>query len=150
MAASSANAGADYLLCIAREHGDYLTPLKIQKLVFYADAWFLALHDDELVPESFEAWVHGPVLRSLYYRFQGYRWNPILQDVECPEMDEVVAEFLEDLYAEYGKFSGYELEQLTHQEEPWRRARGGLDPHESCSNLIDKRVTRDFYRQMAA
>jgi len=149
MAASTANAVADYLLCTAREHGDLLTPLKIQKLVFYADAWFLALYDEELIPETFEAWVHGPVLRSLYYRFQGYRWNPIAQDVERPELDEKVSAFLEELYAEYGGFSGYELEQLTHQEEPWKQARGGLPPHESCSNLIDKQLTKHFYRQMA-
>lgn len=149
MAASTANAVADYLLCVAREHGDYLTPLKIQKLVFYADAWFMALHNEELVPESFEAWVHGPVLRSLYARFQGYRWNPVLEEVECPSLGEKVESFLKELYAEFGRFTGHELEQLTHQEDPWLRARGSLAPHESCSNLIDKQLTQSFYRHMA-
>lgn len=149
MAASNARDVADYLLCAAREHGDYLTPLKLQKLMFYADAWHMVTNGEELVPDRFEAWVHGPVLRSVYYRFQRYRWNPIGEDVDCPELAPETKDFLDELYKVFGGFSGYELEQLTHQEAPWKQARGGLPPDANCETKIDKVLTRDFYAQMA-
>ena len=60
MAVTTLNSVADYLLCFAQEHGDVMTPLKLQKMVFYADAWYMALNDgEELIADRFEAWVHG-------------------------------------------------------------------------------------------
>ena len=55
MAVANLNSVADYLLCFAQEHGDLITPLKLQKMVFYADAWYMALNDGEqLIDEHFE------------------------------------------------------------------------------------------------
>lgn len=151
MAVCSVNDVANYLICCAREHGDYLTPLKLQKLMFYADAWHMVTHaKQELVADSFEAWVHGPVLRSIYHRFNNYRWNPISEDIRCPEIGQATASFLDEVYRVFGGFTGYELEQLTHQEAPWRAARGNLPPDASCNNAIDKNLTFEFYSQMAA
>ena len=149
MAASNSHDVANYLLCVAREHGDYLTPLKLQKLMFYADAWHMVTSGDELIPEGFEAWVHGPVLRSVYSRFQHYRWNPITEEVQCPSFAAQLVEFLNELYRVFGRFSAYELEQLTHQEEPWQKARGNLPPDASCTNFIDKELTAAFYAKLA-
>ena len=83
MAISTANNIADYLLFFAHEHGDQITPLKLQKLVFYADAWYMALNNDrELIPNQFEAWVHGPVVRELYNRFSDYKWRAIDEEIK--------------------------------------------------------------------
>lgn len=150
MAACTANGVADYLLWFAKEHGDILTPLKLQKLMFYADAWHMVLNDgEELVQQQFEAWVHGPVLRDIYFRFNHYRWNPISQDVAKPDLPDLLQNFLSDVYKVFGGFSGYELEQLTHQEEPWRAARGDLAPDASCTAAIDKSLTHRFYTEMS-
>lgn len=150
MVACTANGVADYLLWFAKEHGDVLTPLKLQKLMFYADAWHMVLHDgEELVPQLFEAWVHGPVLRDIYFRFNQYRWNPIALDVAKPELSDKLQSFLSDVYKVFGGFSAYELEQLTHQELPWRAARGDLAPDASCTATIDKALTRIFYTEMS-
>lgn len=150
MAACTANGVADYLLWFAKEHGDILTPLKLQKLMFYADAWHMVLNDgEELVKQPFEAWVHGPVLRDIYFRFNHYRWNPITQDVSRPDLSQKLQSFLNDVYKVFGGFSGYELEQLTHQEQPWRAARGDLAPDASCTEAIDKKLTRAFYTEMS-
>lgn len=150
MAASTANGVADYLLWFANEHGDLLTPLKLQKLMFYADAWHMVLHEgEELVPGAFEAWVHGPVHRATYNRFSAYRWNPIPCETQKPQLPEKVTTFLDSVYGVFGGFSGYELEQLTHQETPWKAARGDLAPDSSCTALIDKELTRKFYTEMS-
>jgi uncharacterized phage-associated protein len=150
MAACTANGVADYLLWFAKEHGDVLTPLKLQKLMFYADAWHMVLNDgEELVPEHFEAWVHGPVLREVYFRFNHYRWNPISQEIQLPELSEKIKTFLDEVYKVFGGLSGYELEQLTHQEQPWKAARGDLPPDATCTSNIDKGLTRLFYTEMS-
>lgn len=149
MAVCSANDVANYLISFAREHGDYLTPLKLQKLVFYADAWHMVTEGEELIPDRFEAWVHGPVVRQLYSRFSGYKWNPITGDVPETSLSETVQDFLSEIYRVFGHFTGYELEQLTHQERPWIAARGALPPDAPCSNLIDKSLTRDFYTALS-
>ncbi|MBH3353831.1 DUF4065 domain-containing protein [Pseudomonas stutzeri] len=151
MAVCSANDVANYLINFAREHGDYLTPLKLQKLMFYADAWHMVVNDgQELIPDHFEAWVHGPVVRSIYHRFNHYRWNPIQEPVTAPTLPEATSNFLNEVYRVFGGFSGYELEQLTHQEEPWKVARGSLPADAPCNAPISKDITRRFYTQMAA
>lgn len=150
MASSTANGVADYLLWFAKEHGDLLTPLKLQKLMFYADAWHMVLNDgEELIQEQFEAWVHGPVHRATYHRFSAFRWNPIPFEAPKPELSERIEAFLDSVYGVFGGFSGYELEQLTHQELPWKSARGSLASDESCTALIDKALTYSFYTEMS-
>lgn len=151
MAVTTLNCVADYLLCFAQEHGDVMTPLKLQKMVFYADAWYMALNDGtELVPDSFEAWVHGPVARPLYTRFADYKWRPIDEEIACPELPPKVKAHLEEIYQVFGGYTAFELEQLTHQEQPWISARGELANDVPCRNLIDKDITAKFYREMTA
>lgn len=150
MAASTANGVADYLLWFAQEHGDVLTALKLQKLMFYADAWHMVMNDGEpLIPEPFEAWVHGPVHRDTYHRFSQFRWRSIPSDTQKPALAPAIQTFLDEVYRVFGGYSGYELEQLTHQERPWLSARGQLAPDAPCTNAIDKGITRDFYTEMS-
>lgn len=149
MAVTTLNNVANYLLCFSQEHGDVMTPLKLQKMVFYADAWYMALNDgEELVADKFEAWVHGPVARDLYIRFADYKWQPITGEIECPDLPENVSGHLDEIYQVFGGYSAYELEQLTHQEEPWINARGDLAENAVCRNVIDKKLTAEFYRGM--
>lgn len=145
----SANQVADFFLAFAKEHGDYISQLKLQKMVYYADAWFLVNNKVPLIEEDFEAWVHGPVVRSLYHRFKEYRWNPILEDVDFPDIDSELEEHLVDIYDVFGTFSGYELEQMTHDEQPWIEARGTCEPDEACETTISKDTMREFYTKVA-
>lgn len=151
MAVTTLNSVADYLLCFAQKHGDVMTPLKLQKMAFYADAWYMALNDGaELVDDQFEAWVHGPVARSLYTRFSDYKWRPITEDIACPELPENVVRHLDEVYQVFGGYTAYELEQMTHQEKPWLVARGDIASDAPCQNVIDKGLTAEFYRSMAS
>ena len=68
---------ADYFVRLANETGDYISNLKLQKLVYYAQAWYLAISDEALFEEDFEAWVHGPVIPELYQEYKSFGWRPI-------------------------------------------------------------------------
>jgi uncharacterized phage-associated protein len=141
---------ANYFVCQAHEAGDLITNLKVQKLAYYAQAWNLALRDEPLVAERFEAWVHGPVSPTLYGRFKEYRWNPISEEVAMPELEPDVRKHLDAVQDAYGAFSALELERMTHAEEPWLAARGELDPTEPSQEPISEAIMRSFYAARAA
>ena len=77
MAQTTANAIADYIIKCCRDRGELITNLHLQKLVYYAQAWYLALYDKPLFDEEFQSWISGPVQPELHDRFKSYKWNPI-------------------------------------------------------------------------
>jgi len=139
---------SDYLIWAAREQGEALTNLKLQKLLYYAQAWYLALYNRPLFDEDFEAWVHGPVLASQYFRFCGYVWKPITEEVLAPQLPERVKQHLDEIIETFGSETAIALERMTHAEQPWLEARGDLEPHESSTNRIRKESMQAFYRAM--
>lgn len=139
---------ADYFIRRASESGSVMTNLKLQKLCYYAQAWYLALQDERLFSERFEAWVHGPVNRGLYDRFRSYRWNPITEDVEKPQFPEKVEQHLETIVENFFACDAYELERMTHEEKPWIEARNGLPEDAPCSTLIQEDTMAAFYKDM--
>ena len=145
MARVTVNQVADYFINQAHEVGDPISHLKLQKLVYYAQAWYLALYGEALVDERFEAWVHGPVSPTLYQRFKGNSWSPIEADVGAPDLPPEVREHLAEIFEAYGGFSALDLERLTHAEEPWIAARGDLEPTAPSTNPISEDLMRRFY-----
>ncbi len=115
---------ADYFLArVDVKSGDVMTPLKLQKLLYYVQGLHLAMADGEpLFAESLCAWKHGPVVRSIYRRYRKFEHRPIdpparLQvDKYPPETSEI----LDAVYSNYGQFSAKKLEDMTHEEPPWR------------------------------
>lgn len=140
---------ANFFINFTQNHGDCLTNLKLQKLVYYAQAWHLALYDEPLFESDFQAWVHGPVCPPLYARFREYRWNPISEHPDQVDISDTVEKHLIDVFEAYGQYSGYQLEQMTHAESPWVDARGGIPLDEASVAIIPKQAMRDFYSKLA-
>ena len=145
MAVTTVNEVADFFIHEAHEVGDPISHLKLQKLVYYAQAWHLAVFDQPLIDDRFEAWVHGPVCPPLYERFKGNSWKPIATEVEAPELKAELCDHLSEVQAAYGAFSALELERLTHSEDPWIAARGDLAPTEPSNAVISNESMRRFY-----
>lgn len=131
--------------------------LKLQKLVYYVEAYHQAYFDQALIEDEFEAWLHGPVSRRLWNHYKQIAniYDPIMCDVE-PEkaidafrgkVTEDQLELIDDVLKEYGHESAYALECLTHSEEPWIRARKGYAPDDRCEEVIDKNIMKEFYKQ---
>lgn len=149
MAPTTARKVADYILCFAHKHGDLVTNLKLQKLVYYAQAWFLAFYDETLFEGRLEAWVHGPVQPEVYQAFKNFGWNPITTNVKCPKFsDNRIRPHLDEIMDIYGDLTAHHLERLVHQEEPWIRARRGLPPDVACKHLISIEDMKRFYRSL--
>lgn len=138
---------ADYFILRARETGEPITHLKLQKLVYYAQAWYLALNGKRLFNGDFQAWVHGPVSRDLYNRFRGFAWKPIDDEISEPSLPDDIREHLEEVWEVYGGFTAFDLERITHEEDPWLRARAGLPPDANCENVISDEDMKSYYRR---
>ena len=76
---------AQYILNYFRKKGQPITTLKLQKLVYYVQAWSLVWDDAPIFDEDFEAWVNGPVVRSLFYKLQGDYYCP--SNIEGSELE---------------------------------------------------------------
>lgn len=149
-AVTTADVVADYLLVKARERGEALTNLKLQKLLYYAQAWHLALKNRPLFDEDFEAWVHGPVLPSQYHHFKASAWMPITDPINEPDLADGVKRFLDEILDVFGVETAIALELMTHHERPWLDARGALAPDTPSNKVISRRSMQDFYRSMQA
>lgn len=137
-----------FLNRVETDQGSSITHLKLQKLCYYAQAWFLALEDKKLFNEHFEAWVHGPVNPELFNKYRDNSWQNI-RPMESFDSSVFLADeldHLEEIWDIYGKYDGKYLEDLTHQEDPWLRSREGYEPTERCNVLIDVNHMKIYYR----
>jgi uncharacterized phage-associated protein len=138
---------ADSVIDLCRKRGIDVTNLKLQKLLYYVQAWHLAQFHGPIFAEEVEAWIHGPVVPSIFRRFKAFRWEPINVALEPVESIEVKAHICGVLNS-YGKYSATQLERLTHKESPWLEARMGLDPDEPSQNIISKESMRAYYSKL--
>lgn len=139
---------ADYFVYSAKHNDSIITNKKIQKLVYYSQAWSLALNDRSLFKDPIEAWVHGPAIRSLYNRYKSYGYGNIDEDVKKPHFTPIDESLLNDIWNVYGKYDGDYLELLTHSERPWIDARGRAEASERTEDVITDEALRRFYSSL--
>jgi len=127
-----------------------MTNRKLQKLCYYAYAWYLTLTHHKLADCFFEAWIHGPVCPELFYEYRRYGDNIIEREKEIPKViinNRQVNKLIETVYKMYGNLSIDELELMTHNESPWLIAREGLNNNEPCHRAISDLSIINYYRQ---
>lgn len=131
--------------------------LKLQKILYYMEAWHLAFFGKPIIDDEFEAWVHGPVSKKIWRIFKGksvlyddieigFDKKDIIKEVKkllSPEQLEVLDEVLQV----YGKETAISLERYTHSEKPWRMARKGLTMSEASDNIISKKSMEKYYKK---
>lgn len=162
---------ANYFLKLAERDGKQLTPMQLQKLVYFAHGWHLALRGQPLVDEHPEAWTYGPVFPSLYHAFKLFGGGPIprpateyrlevnpktgrqtvfnvvtpsLDDIHGDEDVEYSKRVIERVWSVYGSWSGVQLSQLTHEpQSPWYATRQ-LNPDRTGTDIPDDEI-RDYF-----
>jgi uncharacterized phage-associated protein len=119
--------------------------MKLQKLVYYCQAWSLVWDEKPLFPERIEAWANGPVVPKLYQSHRGQfevsKWaggHPSVLSRRERETVDAVLKF-------YGEKTSQWLSDLTHQEPPWLNARHGLGPGERGAYEISHAAMAEYY-----
>lgn len=138
---------------LTSEGGGSLSHLKLQKLLYYIQAWNLAYEKKPLFEGTFQAWIHGPVNRSVYNLFKGtkYMYSAItikdLQgiDFNFSSLSTDDKSFIDGVLETYAPFSDVQLEKMTHDETPWLEARSGHEPYERCENDISEETMAKYY-----
>lgn len=125
-----------------------MTNKKLQKLCYYAKAWYLALYDCNLIEESFEAWIHGAVQPDLYQKYKAYGFGYIPKLNNMSKIPEEFLSFAKEIYNAYGELDGDDLEKLNHSEMPWIKARGDLKPWQSSKEKISEDDMKVYYRSI--
>lgn len=138
-----------FLKIVDRDSGSTITPLKLQKILYYAQGYHLALKDIELFPEDFEAWAHGPVNEGIYNKYRDCGYNTIPEPTEDNvEFDIDTIDFLTDIWHTFGIYDGKYLEEQTHNESPWINARKGCKSGERCNVVISKESMTNFFKKV--
>jgi uncharacterized phage-associated protein len=148
--------------------------MQVQKLVYFAHGWHLAITGEPLIDEQVEAWKWGPVIRSIYRDFREYGSKPIdskycpmhfqweggktyFTHLAAPSVDDIpdkaefTKRFLDKVWSIYGKYTAYQLSNLTHlPDTPWQKTvqkHGGRPPKNTD---IPSEIIRDYFTTLAS
>ena len=153
---------ANWFIAKSRSTGSLLTPMQIQKLIFFAHGYFLAFTDRPLIKnEFFRAWKYGPVLESLYHRLKKYKANPVVNSIEAisddpnklmekpkiPASDSNTQDLLDQIWNMYGddRYSGEQLSLITHKKgSPWEQHFDKENPGQFIPNVTIK----EYYKRV--
>jgi len=128
---------------------DFLTHMRLQKLLYYVQGWHLAMHEKPIFNDEIEAWAHGPVVRSVYDQFKHFDNKPIILDEATSPKSKIgrgESDFVASVWEAYKGYSAWSLRQMTHNESPWKNARGGLDAAAKSTNKILRSDMQSFFR----
>jgi uncharacterized phage-associated protein len=122
-----------------------LTAMKLQKLVFYSQAWSLVWDEEPLFRERIEAWTNGPVVPDLYRHHKGLFKVSAWPKGDPEKLTEVQRETVDAVLDYYGKKPSQWLSDLTHREAPWMEARKGLGPGDPGRREISHASMAEYY-----
>jgi uncharacterized phage-associated protein len=150
---------AKYIIAHFDSHGDLITNKKLQKLLYYVEAWGL-VHLGGIIDEEFEAWVYGPVIPNIYHKYSKYGYSPILnEDIKDYNPENYMSKFkktenddyfelIDTVLEQYGDMTAMQLELLSHSEKPWKDARFGLQLFERGDKAINKETMKTYYSSL--
>ncbi len=112
----------------AQGEGEAITPLKLQKLIYFAHGWHLAVQGKPLIKEGVKAWPYGPVIPSIYDEYKSYGGQAI-PTIEVDNIieegllnDTITVKLLDKVWEEYGKLGAFQLSNMTHESDtPWQK-----------------------------
>lgn len=129
-------------------HRSPLAAMKLQKLLYYSQAWSLVWDEKPLFPERIEAWAMGPVVPAVYQKHR-----TMFEVAEWPygdssKLSETQKKTIKTVLKHYGEKSSQWLSDLTHTESPWRDAREGLSPSERGNHEITTAALAEYYSSL--
>lgn len=166
---------ANYFIRRSDPTADGLTPMKIQKLVYFAHGWHLALKDFPLIPDDIQAWRYGPVIVRLYHSLKEHSDSPVTEPIigltvvpeagkpfqslkmrrheyslndDEPQRKLFTTALLEKIWTIYGRHDAIQLSKMTHEEgSPWDQVRKKFPEYLPQGIAIPNELIRDYFRQ---
>ena len=138
---------SEYIITIGKE----ITPLSLQKILYYAQGFYKAFFGKFLFEDDCQAWVHGPVYVNIYEKYKEFKSANISIDIDYDIEDIIVdekREILDVVIKYFGYYNGKALEKMSHYETPWINARKGLLPTENSNNIINKEDIKDYFEKV--
>jgi len=137
-----------------------ITHMKLQKLVYFAHGWCLAIVGEPLIQESVEAWPYGPVIGNLYQWLKQFGSGPI--DIkELPintdlrisllelKKDLTIVQLINRVWDVYKDFDAIKLSRMAHlPSSPWGTARKKCPP-KKINITIDDDLIGAFFSEYA-
>lgn len=137
---------ASYIL----EQQGSMTAMKLQKLVYYCQAWSLVWDEVPLFDSKIEAWANGPVMPELYNVHRGQFQVTTLNLGSSDRLTSVEKETIDGVLGYYGDRSGQWLSDLTHLEDPWKNAREGISVGQRSTREITLAAMAEYYGSLEA
>jgi uncharacterized phage-associated protein len=129
-----------------------MSHIKLQKLCYYAQAWYLALFDVPLINDKFHAWIRGPINQNLWTRTTSFCHTNISPNdikVKVQEIPANIVNYLEYILFAYGKYDELFLEKQSQSEDPWLNKRIGLGDYEPSTRVVSEKDMKDYYRKIS-
>ena len=145
---ATVNVVANYIL----DSLGFVSTMKLQKLTFYSQAYSLVYFDTPLFENDFQAWANGPVCPDL---FALHRRRLIVGPGDLGPSDQPVSftqnerKSVDEVLSILSEYDGDELSRLTHEEDPWKNARGDVGDGNRCSDVISKDSIKSYYSSAA-
>ncbi|MRI62552.1 DUF4065 domain-containing protein [Ornithobacterium rhinotracheale] len=125
-----------------------VTPLQLQKLLYYSQVWFFVREKRKLFSDEIQAWIYGPVVREVWEQLRFIRHSDIIVRgrLGFSDLQDDTVLFLNEIWNSYGHLSGAQLVDLTHSELPWKNSRKGLLSFEPSNKevIINSNTTKEF------
>lgn len=119
--------------------------MKLQKLLYYSQAWSLVWDKQPLFASKIEAWANGPVIRDVFKTYQGQYKISVSKAGDKSALKPSEKGTIDAVLDFYGKKDAFWLSELTHRETPWMEARKGIAPGDYGNVEITKASMRDYY-----
>ena len=132
-----------------------VTPLALQKILYFIQGIYMVIFGKPLYKEDCMAWIHGPVYEEVYDLFRDFKYNPIEDNRfaifkdRFEELSEQEKKVIDLVINTFGKYSGKVLEDITHEELPWKNARVGYEPSEPSREIISKDEIKNYFIHVA-
>ena len=127
-----------------------ITPLALQKSLYYVQGFYYAFNDKFLFEEDCQAWAHGPVYPEVYFKYKHFKFDPIESKIEVSDTIFTSSELIiiENVVKHFCCYSGKVLEKFTHSEYPWLKTRGKIPELKSSTEIIKKEYIGKYFKDV--
>ena len=125
-----------------------MTAMKLEKLVYYSQAWHVVWESEPLFAEPIEAWANGPVCPALYRTHRGSFKVSEWPEGDAKALTDVQRANIDLVIGHYGEIPAWQLSEMTHREAPWKDARGDLTPGQRGHEVITVKAMDEYYQSL--